>query len=116
MNCKIIRPGRLTSASKPLETVRTIDNPQDRSSVFCTQETVHLPGQVLAARQVLVPEGQDGQGAVGRVRAVALTGRFVQQGAQRTGQVAVAFRGEAQGQRVEVRGVWLSRFRRGGRR
>ena len=24
MNCKIIRPGRLTSASKPLETVRTI--------------------------------------------------------------------------------------------
>lgn len=25
MNCKIIRPGRLTSASKPLETVRTID-------------------------------------------------------------------------------------------
>ena len=26
MNCKIIRPGRLTSASKPLETVRTIDS------------------------------------------------------------------------------------------
>mgnify|MGYP006961053622 CR=1 FL=1 len=26
MNCKIIRPGRLTSASKPLETVRTIDH------------------------------------------------------------------------------------------
>ena len=23
--------------------------------MFCPQETVHLPGQVLAARQVLVP-------------------------------------------------------------